>query len=247
MTKTKIEWTEKTWNVITGCTKYTEWCKNCYAEKMHNRIREMWTVKKYSQPFNIVKFYEEELIKPYNWKKPSIIFVNSMSDVFHQDISDEEIFKIIKVAKDNPHHKFQILTKRTKRMYEFLMRNKEELSKIDNIIWGTTIENNLRFNERFNFISELNNYYHTFISFEPLLDNIDFSNINWLKVWWFIVWWESWPWAREIKEEWVFSIKDYADKNNIPFMFKQWWGVNKKLNWCLLNWKEYKEFPEYLK
>lgn len=248
MTKTNIEWTNKTWNPITGCTKISEWCKNCYAEVVTNKLSKMSNLKKYQKKFNQVDFYEEELNKPYTWKNWNLIFINSMGDVFHSDISDDNILKILDVVKDNPQHIFQVLTKREKRMLDFIRKYYNKINNINNIMFWITIENWERALDRFpiiNYISYL--WFKTFISFEPLIDKINFESIWKYKTDWFIIWWETWENAREMKKEWVEDIKEYANSNNIPFFFKQWWWKNKKENWSLLNWNEYKEYPSYLK
>lgn len=232
--RSKIEWTELTWNPITGCTKVSDGCKNCYAERMSRRLQLMWQ-KKYANGFELT-LHEDVLDYPYKVKKPSKIFVNSMSDLFHDEVPIKFIKEVFKVMEDNPHHIFQIVTKRAKNM-EKVLRN----FKIPDNVWlGVTIESN-KYLDRLNHLKKLDCKVK-FLSLEPLLTEVDDINLEWID--WVIVWWESWFWARPIKEEWVLEIKEKCDKLKIPFFFKQWGWVNKKKKGKLLQWEIYNATPK---
>ena len=231
MRTTKIEWTERTWNPVTGCTKQSEGCAHCYAEVMSRRLCAMGNPK-YANGFKST-IHHEALKEPFNWEKPSTIFVCSMSDLFHKDVPFEFIDKVFSVIKDTPQHNYQILTKRAERMAEYF-----ETRKIPHNVWiGVTVENE----DTKSRIDDIRCLDATvkFLSCEPLLG--DLGELNLEGVNWIIVGGESGSQARPMKEEWVLNIKRQADANNIPFFFKQWgtWskdGVkgNKKINGKLL-------------
>lgn len=232
MRTTKIEWTERTWNPVTGCTKQSEGCLHCYAEIMSRRLKAMGN-QKYKNGFNCT-LHSDDLKGPLKWKKPSTIFVCSMSDLFHQDVPFDFIDKVFDIIRTTPQHTYQILTKRAERMAEYFMTR-----NIPTNAWiGITVENqNTKY--RIDYIRNLKASVR-FLSCEPLLEDlgdIDLVGINWI-----IVGGESGVQARPMKEEWVLNIKSQADNNNIPFFFKQWgtWGIdgirrNKKANGKLLN------------
>lgn len=231
MRTTKIEWTERTWNPVTGCTKQSEGCAHCYAEVMAHRLCAMGN-HKYVNGFKST-IHIDALMEPFKWKKPSTIFVCSMSDLFHKDVPFEFIDKVFSVIKDTPQHNYQILTKRAERMAEYF-----ETRKISHNVWiGVTVENEDT-KSRIDYIRYLDATVK-FLSCEPLLG--DLGELNLEGVNWIIVGGESGSQARPMKEEWVLNIKRQADANNIPFFFKQWgtWskdGVkgNKKINGKLL-------------
>lgn len=231
MKTTKIEWTERTWNPVTGCTKQSEGCAHCYAEVMSRRLRAMGN-HKYANGFKST-IHIEALKEPYNWKKPSTIFVCSMSDLFHKDVPFEFIDKVFRVIEDTPQHNYQILTKRAERMAEYF-----ETRNIPQNAWiGVTVECK-ETKARIDFIRNLNASVK-FLSCEPLLE--DLGDLHLQGINWIIVGGESGLQARPMKEEWVLNIKRQADDNNIPFFFKQWgtWskdGIkeNKKINGKLL-------------
>ena len=230
--KTKIEWTDKTWNPITGCTKHSAGCANCYAEMMSLRLKAMG-IKKYENGFSIT-LHDECLEEPLHWKGSNNVFVCSMSDLFHENVSFEFIDKVMEIIKKTKNNRYQILTKRVERMAEYF-----SCRSIPKNVWlGVTVEDeNAKF--RIEFLRDLKAAIR-FLSCEPLLADlgeIDLKNIDWI-----IVGGESGPKARPMKEEWVLSIKEQADKFGIAFFFKQWgtWGSdgikrNKKRNGKLLN------------
>lgn len=241
MKTTKIEWTDKTWNPITGCTKVSKGCANCYAEVMSIRLKAMGT-DKYKNGFELT-LHEECLSEPLKWKKPHTIFVCSMSDIFHEKVSFEFVDKIIEIIKQTPQHNYQILTKRAKRMSEYF-----EGKEIPKNIWlGVTVDVSSS-KERIDFIRNLNASIK-FLSCEPLLE--DLGELNLINIDWVIVGGESGSRARPMEKEWVLSIKKQTEEQGSVFFFKQWgtWGSdgikrNKKANGKLINGKIYQEMPK---
>ncbi len=234
--KSRIEWTESTWNSVSGCTKISNGCENCYAERMAKRLQAMGT-KGYENGFEVT-LHPESLEKPLKMKKPQIIFVNSMSDIFHKDIEDEYIIKIFEVMNQAHWHTFQVLTKRPERLDQIA----HKLNWSDNIWMGVTVEAN-DYVKRVDYLRNIDAKIK-FLSIEPLIDwvdKIDYTNIDWV-----IVGGESGYGCREIKKEWVIEVRDKCKDDNIPFFFKQWGGVNKKKNGRLLDGKIYDEMPELL-
>jgi len=233
MTKTKIEWTESSWNPITGCNKISDGCLNCYAEKMAKRLQAMG-IKGYKNGFDVTLQYHQ-LEKPLKMKKPQMIFVNSMSDIFHKKVPDEYILKIFKIMNKADWHIFQVLTKRPERLEKL----KDKINWTKNIWLGTTIESN-KYIDRANYIKNTDAKVK-FISFEPLIDNVKDVNLEGID--WVIVGGESGSGARVIKKEWVYEIKNKCDKLGIAFFFKQWGGINKKKSGRELDGKIYDEMP----
>jgi len=231
--KSKIEWTENTWNPITGCTKISDGCKNCYACTMAKRLKLMGN-KKYANGFNLT-LHETCLEEPLRWKKPALIFVNSMSDLFHEDVPLEFIQKVFQVMNDASWHTFQVLTKRTERLVELA----KYLNWTENIWQGVTVENR-KYVGRINDLRKVPARIR-FISFEPLIGevgNLPLSDIDWV-----IVGGESGPRAREMKQEWVLSIKRQCEIQGVLFYFKQWGGIKKKKNGRLLLGRTWDEMP----
>jgi len=236
MASTKIEWTESTWNPVTGCTKISSGCKYCYAETMTRRLQAMGQ-EKYKNGFETT-IHPEVLDEPYNWKKPKMIFVNSMSDLFHKDVPVKFIQKIFRVMKENPHHVFQILTKRADVL---LYYDKEGwLDWTHNIWMGVTVESS-NVSKRIDLLKQTGAKVK-FLSCEPLLTAIPDMNLKAID--WVIVGGESGRTPRPIKEEWVIDIKEQCKKQDVAFYFKQWGGTNKKKNGRLLEGKRYDAMPE---
>lgn len=214
----KIEWTECTWNPVTGCTKISPGCLNCYAERMARRLQAMGQPN-YRNGFTLT-LHPHMLELPLRWRKPRSIFVNSMSDLFHKDVPLKFIQQVFDVMRCAPQHRFQILTKRSERLRELSPR----LAWPDNVWMGVTVENR-------DYTFRLDHLRQTgaavkFISFEPLLSpipNIDLKGIDWA-----ILGGESGPGARPMSREWVIDIRDQCIAAKIAFFFKQWGGVNKK-------------------
>lgn len=235
MNNTKIQWTEMTWNPITGCTKISDGCLNCYAARMAKRLKAMGNPR-YINEFDVT--VHSDLLKiPLEIKQPKMIFVNSMSDLFHEDVPDDIIVSIFKTMNKAHWHTFQVLTKRPERV---LALDQIGLIKWSSNIWmGTTVENE-------KYIDRIDKLRKTkasikFLSCEPLLGSL--KNISLEEIDWVIVGGESGPKAREMKKEWVLELKDLCDKENVAFFFKQWGGFNKKKNGRLLDGRTYDEYP----
>lgn len=233
MSSTKIEWTQTTWNPSTGCTKISSGCKNCYAERMAKRLQRIG-VNKYKNGFDL-HFHPDVLNEPYAWRKPRVVFVNSMSDLFHEEMPFEHIEKVFKVMNDNPVHTFQVLTKRA----EILSSYAEKLEWTENIWMGVTVENQDSVS-RVELLGEVNANVR-FLSIEPLLGRIE--NLNLKNIDWVIVGGESGPGARYMDESWVLEIKGQCADQSTPFFFKQWGGTNKKKNGRLLEGRTWDEMP----
>jgi protein gp37 len=235
MAISKIEWTEMTWNPTTGCTKVSSGCKNCYAEVMAFRLKAM-RQEKYKNGFELA-LHPGTLKEPYTWKKPKMIFVNSMSDLFHKDVPVEYIQQIFKVMNENPQHVFQVLTKRA----DILSYYDSEgiLNWSQNIWMGVTVEDAANTN-RIDYLRNTGARVK-FLSCEPLLS--DLPGLNLQNIDWVIVGGESGRNPRPIKEEWVLNIQEQCRNQSVAFYFKQWGGTNKKKNGRLLQGKTYSEMP----
>ena len=231
----KIEWTDTTWNPTTGCTKVSQGCKFCYAEVMHKRLNAMG-LEKYAQPFRTVVTHESELKKPYGWKKPRFVFVNSMSDLLHEDIPDAFIQKVFKVMNDNPKHTFQLLTKRAVRISSM-----DNLIKWTPNIWmGVSVESR-QVLSRVDCLRQCSAQVR-FLSCEPLIGSL--SGMNLEGIGWVIVGGESGRGSiREMKEEWVLEIQNMCYVSKVPFFFKQWGGHNKQKSGRLLEGRTCDEMP----
>ncbi|MBM2816541.1 MAG: phage Gp37/Gp68 family protein [Ignavibacteria bacterium] len=233
MATTRIEWTDVTWNPTTGCDKITSGCKFCYAEVMAKRLQGMG-VKKYENAFKLT-LHEDSLRDPYSWKKPRMVFVNSMSDLFHKDIPLSFLKKVFDVMNDNPHHVFQILTKRADRLMEL----NNQLEWGHNIWMGVTVEDS-KVVQRIDLLRQTKARVK-FLSCEPLISAIPGMNLSGID--WVIVGGESGRKPRPIKPDWVLDIKEQCLKANVKFFFKQWGGTNKKKNGRILEGKTYDEMP----
>lgn len=238
-----IEWTESTWNPITGCTKVSPGCKFCYAERMAKRLKAMGSAN-YENGFKLT-LHEHVLELPLTWKNPQTIFVNSMSDLFHKSVPFEFIQKMFDVMNKACWHKFQILTKRSERLFELdpMFTRQRRAGWTDNIWMGVSVENE-------NYTYRIDHLRYTnakvkFLSIEPLIgpiEKLDLTNINWV-----IVGGESGPGARPMREEWVIKIRDECKRAKVPFFFKQWGGVNKKKNGRVLKGRTWEEMPKLRK
>jgi protein gp37 len=242
-----IEWTDVTWNPVAGCSLASAGCTNCYAMRMAGRLEAMgsekyigltrksggrikWTGK--------VREYAPSLEQPYKWKKGRKIFVNSMSDLFHDDVSDEFIGRVWKVMEETPQHSYQILTKRPERMATLL--NKKQWPVLSNVWLGTSVESG----EVLGRIDSLRLVPAAirFISFEPLIGSVlgaDLSGVHWA-----IVGGESGPGARDMNPTWVTEIEEMCEQANVAFFFKQWGGINKKKTGRELNGRVVSAYPE---
>ncbi|MFH1421316.1 MAG: phage Gp37/Gp68 family protein [Planctomycetota bacterium] len=228
-----IEWTESTWNPVTGCTKISLGCQHCYAERMAIRLKAMGQLN-YINGF-LVTVHENALQLPLMWKSQQVIFVNSMSDLFHENVPLEFIKKVFNVMNHANWHQYQVLTKRTER----LSKLNQQLQWADHIWMGVSIESK----EYFHRIDDLRqtDAHVKFLSLEPLLGalpNLDLTRIDWV-----IVGGESGPGARLLKKKWVVDIRNQCEKAGVPFFFKQRGGVNKKKAGRLLDGRVWNEMP----
>lgn len=233
MATSKIEWTESTWNPLTGCTKISPGCKNCYAERMAKRLQAM-SVEKYRDGFQL-SLHEEVLEEPLTWKKPQMIFVNSMSDLFHKEVPLDFVLRIFDVMHRAHWHHFQILTKRAERLLEL----DPVIDWPSNVWMGVSVENS-HYTYRIDMLRRTHAAIK-FLSLEPLLGplpSLTLSQINWV-----IVGGESGPHARPIQPDWVRGIRDQCIHELVPFFFKQWGGTNKKKTGRSLDLRTWDELP----
>ena len=229
----KIEWTEQTWNPVTGCTKVSPGCKYCYAESFAKRLKSMG-VANYRNGFKLT-LHQHVLPKPLGWKKPSIIFVNSMSDLFHPDVPEDFIFSVFEIMHQANWHQFQVLTKRPERVLEL----NKKLQWSENVWMGTSVENK-KYLDRIDVLAKTDAKIK-FLSLEPLLGEL--SNMNLSHIDWVIVGGESGFKAREMKKEWVEDIQAQCLEKKVLFFFKQWGGKNKKKAGRMLNGRTWDEMP----
>ena len=233
-TESKIEWTEMTWNPVTGCTKISQGCKHCYAERMANRLQKMG-VQRYQHGFD-VSMHHDVLEVPLKWKQPRIVFVNSMSDLFHEQVPFEFINSVFEIMKRCAHHTFQILTKRSERLRTMAC----DLHWPANVWMGVSVEDS-KVISRIHDLIEVPSKVR-FLSCEPLigpLDHLPLSGIHWV-----IVGGESGPKARPMKKEWVESIYTQCREHHVPFFFKQWGGVRKHSTGRMLHGRTYDQMPK---
>ena len=235
--KSSIEWTESTWNPVTGCNKISPGCKFCYAERMAKRLKAMGS-ENYKDGFKL-SVHESALYLPLTWKKPQTIFVNSMSDLFHENIPVNFLMRTFEVMNKADWHNFQALTKRS----DILLKLDPIITWTENIWMGVSVENQ-NYTYRIDHLRETNAHIK-FLSIEPLIgpiNNLDLTNINWV-----IVGGESGPGARPMEESWVLRIRDICKESKVPFFFKQWGGVQKKKNGRLLRGKTWSQMPKLKK
>ncbi len=235
-----IEWTEATWNPTTGCTKISPGCANCYAERLAKRL-QMMNVKKYERGFQFVQ-HNDDLFLPLTWKKPKKIFVNSMSDLFHEKADFEFVKKCFFSMIQADWHIYQILTKRPQRMARFSnLFESEHKIKIPHHIWmGTSVEN-----ENYNWrIDELRRVHcHVrFISFEPLIGDVGQINLDGID--WVIIGGESGYGFRPVKKDWIKNIVKQCKEQNVAVFFKQWGGIRPKSGGRELDGKTFDEYPQ---
>ncbi|MCP5499276.1 MAG: phage Gp37/Gp68 family protein [Leptospiraceae bacterium] len=241
MSKSKIEWTEDTWNPTTGCNKVSPGCKNCYAETMAFRLRAMG-VKGYEDGFDLT-LHENRITQPLRKRKPTTYFVNSMSDLFHKNVPFEFLDKVFETIENSEKHRFQILTKRPERMAKYF-----SIRTIPDNVWlGVSVEDKKHGLPRIDILRELGASIK-FLSCEPLLEDLEKINLSGID--WVIVGGESGHRARPMQKEWVENIKMQCERQDVPFFFKQWgqWGSdgirrNKKENGRKLNGKIFNGVP----
>jgi protein gp37 len=246
MAETSIEWTDATWNPVAGCTVLTAGCTNCYAMRMAARLEAMGTAKYRGLTrksggravwTSKIRLDHASLNSPKRWSKPRKVFVNSMSDLFHDDVPIEFIAQIWNVMKHTPRHTYQILTKRPERMAQVLARPSFEV--LSNVWLGTSVEDE-RVLDRLDAIRRMRAAIR-FVSFEPLIGSVvqgDLTGIDWA-----IVGGESGPRSREMKPEWVDEIEAMCRRSGTAFFFKQWGGKNKKASGRMLRGRTYDELP----
>lgn len=233
--KSSIEWTESTWNPLTGCTKISPGCKHCYAERMSRRLQAMGQ-SNYRDGFRL-SLQEHVLETPLHWKRPQMIFVNSMSDLFHEEVPVDFIQKVFSIMRQAYWHIFQVLTKRSARLLEL----DSQIVWPKNVWMGVSVEN-----EDYIFRTDHLCQTHAltkFLSLEPLLGplpNLPLNSIDWV-----IVGGESGPGSRPMDLSWVLEIRDQCQATNTPFFFKQWGGTNKKKAGRELDGRTWDELPKY--
>jgi len=232
-TGTSIEWTDATWNPVTGCTKVSPGCKHCYAERMAHRLLAM-RQPRYRNGFKVT-LQPDALELPLKWRLPRTIFVNSMSDLFHHDVPDSYIKKCFAVMERAPQHTFQVLTKRPERVAKM----SGKLPWAPNIWMGTSIENQ-DYVGRAHLLAKVPAAIR-FLSLEPLLGPINDLPLH--KIRWVIVGGESGPGARPLEESWILAIKEACSIADVPFFFKQWGGVQKSRAGRELQGREWNDMP----
>jgi protein gp37 len=230
-----IEWTDSTWNPLTGCSKVSPGCKNCYAERMARRLRAMGQPR-YANGFRLT-LHEDLLAQPLAWKKPRVVFVNSMSDLFHEDVPVKFIQEVFRVMEKANWHVFQITTKRAQRLQEVA----PQLPWPENVWMGVSVENQ-DYTDRIDLLRSVDASIR-FLSLEPLLGPLPSLNLDAIS--WVIVGGESGPGARSMKKEWVLQIKERCIEENVPFFFKQWGGINKRKLGRSLEGRTWDEMPVY--
>ena len=233
-----IEWTDATWNPVRGCTKISPGCAHCYAETFAERFRGV-KGHPYEQGFDL-RLVPEKLGEPLRWREPRMIFVNSMSDLFHERVPDAYIAAVAQVMMAAKWHTFQVLTKRSGRLCQLLQTSLRFAAEQRHIWWGVSVED-----KKFGLprIGHLRAAHAAmpFLSIEPLLEGLGELNLSGIR--WVIVGGESGPRARPMKKEWVLSIRDQCRRAGVPFFFKQWGGVRKKRNGRTLDGETFDEFP----
>lgn len=236
---TTIEWTNATWNPVRGCTQISPGCKHCYARTFAERWRGI-PGHAYEHGFDL-RLAPDHLHDPLRWAKPRKIFVNSMSDLFHDGVGEDYIQRICEVMLAADWHEFQVLTKRAERMTRLLKGPLKPAARASHILWGVTVEDRAHGLPRIAALRD-SGALHAFLSIEPLLEDlgpIDLSGISWA-----IVGGESGHGARPMNEAWVRAIRRQCRVHDVPFFFKQWGGIRKKAAGRLLDGRTYDEFPE---
>jgi protein gp37 len=240
--KSEIEWTDSTWNPVRGCTKVSPGCAHCYAEVFAERFRGV-PGHPYEQGFDL-RLVPGKLLDPIRWRQPRMIFVNSMSDLFHEDVPDDYIDAAVFVMERANWHTYQVLTRRSDRLRALLRGRLRRAASAPHIWWGVSVEN------RQVGIPRIDNLRRTgarvtFLSAEPLLQDLGRLDLQGIR--WVIVGGESGPGARPMKREWVLAIQRQCREQGVPFFFKQWGGVRKSETGRLLSGRTFDEFPPVLR
>jgi protein gp37 len=234
----KIEWTDATWNPVRGCTKVSPGCAHCYAETFAERFRGVP-----GHPFEFgfdLRLVPEKLVDPLRWPTPRMIFVNSMSDLFHEGVPDEYILAVARVMEAAHWHTFQVLTKRSKRMRDLLKTTLHFAARLRHVWWGVSVENRKHGLPRVAHL-RASPARVRFLSIEPLLEAVGSVPLDGIS--WVIVGGESGPGARPMEKAWVLSIRDQCRRAGVPFFFKQWGGVRKSETGRRLGGRTYDELP----
>ncbi len=234
----KIEWTEATWNPVRGCTKISPGCKHCYAETFAERFRGV-PGHPYEQGFDL-RLVPEKLTEPLSWPQPKMVFVNSMSDLFHHGVSEQYIVAVARVMQAASWHTFQVLTKRSGRLREMLTQSLRFAARLPNVWWGVSVEDRKHGLPRIEDLRRAPARIR-FLSIEPLLEDlgaIDLRGMDWV-----IVGGESGPGARKMDRLWVEEILRQCKQADVPFFFKQWGGVHKKRTGRSLHGRTYDNMP----
>jgi protein gp37 len=234
-----IEWTDSTWNPVRGCTKISSGCAHCYAETFAERFRGV-PGHPYEQGFDL-RLVPEKLAEPLRWAKPSMVFVNSMSDLFHEGVDDDYIVAVTRVMQRADWHHFQVLTKRSERLRDLLQTKLRFVEHCRHIWWGVSVENQKQGVPRIAHLREAPTPVR-FLSIEPLLE--DLGKLDMRGIHWVIVGGESGAGARPMKREWAISIRNQCKRARVPFFFKQWGGVRKCETGRELDGQTYDGFPE---
>jgi protein gp37 len=236
--KSKIEWTDATWNPVRGCTKISPGCTHCYAETFAERFRGV-PGHPYEQGFDL-RLVPDKLLEPFRWRTSKMVFVNSMSDLFHESVPDDYIVKVAQTMDRADWHTYQVLTKRAERMAALLRTKLRFVADRSHIWWGVSVENRKQGMPRIQHLQSAPAKVR-FLSVEPLLESlgaVDLSDIRWV-----IVGGESGRGARPMKKEWVLELRNRCQREGVAFFFKQWGGVHKAKAGRILDGRTYSEFP----
>ncbi len=236
--KSQIEWTDATWNPVRGCTKISPGCAHCYAETFAERFRGV-PGHPYERGFDL-RLVPEKLAEPLRWAAPKMIFVNSMSDLFHESVPESYIERVVRVMRIADWHTYQVLTKRAERMRELLQTQLSFAAESPHIWWGVSVENRAHGLARIDVLRQAPAAMR-FLSVEPLLE--DLGEINLDGIGWMIVGGESGVGARPVERSWVVNLREQCRAANVPFFFKQWGGVRKSAAGRTLDGQTYDEIP----
>ncbi len=237
--QSSIEWTDATWNPVRGCTKISPGCKHCYAETFAERFRGV-KGHPYEQGFDL-RLVPEKLDVPLSWKQPKMIFVNSMSDLFHPNVPDDYIVRVAEMMMEAHWHTYQVLTKRSERLRDLLNSKLGFAATAPHIWWGVSVEDRKYGLPRMQHLRSANAHVR-FLSIEPLLE--DLGHLDLTGIHWMIVGGESGAGARPMSADWVRSLREQSRNQGVRFFFKQWGGVKKSKTGRTLDGKTYDEFPE---
>ena len=240
--KSAIEWTDATWNPVRGCTKISPGCAHCYAEVFAERFRGV-AGHPYEQGFDL-RLVPEKLLEPFRWPQSRMVFVNSMSDLFHDAVPDDYIEAVVSVMERANWHTYQVLTKRSERLLTLLRTKLRAAARAPHIWWGVSVENRRVGLPRVRHLRQ-SGARTGFLSIEPLLEDLGVLELSGLA--WVIVGGESGAGARPIKRDWVLSIKQQCRRQGVPFFFKQWGGVRKSESGRELSGRTYDEFPAIIR